>query len=37
MISIATGECFTHGIIAREIHRLSQGYKDNFKSVFRVS
>lgn len=34
MISIATGECFTHGILAREIHRLSQGYEDNFKSDY---
>lgn len=29
-IKIATAECFTHGIIAREIHALSQGYKGEF-------
>ncbi len=34
MISISTAECFTHGILAREIHCLSQGYKDNFKSDY---
>ena len=30
MITIATAECFTHGILAREIHALAQGYEDNF-------
>ena len=32
MITIATAECFTHGILAREIHALAQGYEDNFGS-----
>ena len=27
---IATAECFTHGIIAREIHTYSQGYLGDF-------
>lgn len=26
MIRIATAECFTHGIVGREIHALSRGY-----------
>ena len=26
MIKIATAECFTHGIVAREIHAFSRGY-----------
>ncbi|MBM4241251.1 MAG: UPF0254 family protein [Euryarchaeota archaeon] len=30
MIKIATAECFTHGIIAREIHASSQGYQGDF-------
>ena len=30
MIKIATAECFTHGLIAREIHALSQGYEGEF-------
>ena len=34
MITIATAECFTHGILAREIHVLAQGYEDNFGSNY---
>ena len=34
MITIATAECFTHGILAREIHALVQGYEDNFGSKY---
>ncbi|WP_405288990.1 UPF0254 family protein [Methanobrevibacter sp.] len=34
MITIATAECFTHGILAREIHALAQGYEDNFGSKY---
>lgn len=34
MITIATAECFTHGILAREIHALAQGYEDNFGSNY---
>ncbi len=34
MISIATAECFTHGILAHEIHAISQGYTDNFASNY---
>lgn len=34
MITIATAECFTHGIIAREIHALAQDYEDNFASNY---
>ena len=34
MITIATAECFTHGILAREIHTLAQGYEDNFGSKY---
>ena len=30
MIKVATAECFTHGMIAREIHALSQGYDGEF-------
>lgn len=30
MIKVATAECFTHGMIAREIHALSQGYEGEF-------
>lgn len=30
MITVATAECFTHGLIAREIHALSQGYEEEF-------
>ena len=30
MITIATAECFTHGILAREIHALAQDYEDDF-------
>lgn len=30
MIKVATAECFTHGLIAREIHALSQGYDGEF-------
>ena len=33
MITIATAECFTHGILAR-IHALAQGYEDNFGSKY---
>jgi uncharacterized protein (UPF0254 family) len=29
-IKIATAECFTHGIIAREIHACAQGYQGEF-------
>lgn len=35
MIRIATAECFTHGILAREIHALAQDYEDNFASNYR--
>ncbi len=31
-LRIATAECFTHGIIAREIHACSQGYQGNYWS-----
>ena len=34
MITIATAECFTHGILVREIHALAQGYEDNFGSKY---
>ena len=34
MITIATAECFTHGILAREIHALALDYEDNFASHF---
>ena len=34
MITIATAECFTHGILAREIHALAQDYEDNFASYY---
>ena len=34
MITIATAECFTHGILAREIHALAQDYEDNFGSKY---
>ena len=34
MITIATAECFTHGILAREIHALAQDYEDNFGSHY---
>lgn len=30
MIRIATAECFTHGLIGREIHALSRGYPLDF-------
>ncbi|MGV8144205.1 MAG: FeGP cofactor biosynthesis protein HcgF family protein, partial [Methanothermobacter sp.] len=30
MLKVATAECFTHGLIAREIHALSQGYDGKF-------
>jgi len=29
-ITVATAECFTHGIIAREIHARTQGYQGEF-------
>ncbi len=29
-LKIATAECFTHGLIAREIHACSQGYHGDF-------
>lgn len=29
-LRIATAECFTHGVIAREIHACTQGYQGNF-------
>ncbi len=34
MITVATAECFTHGILAREIHALAQDYEDNFASKY---
>ena len=34
MITIATAECFTHGILAREIHALAQDYEDRFASHY---
>ena len=34
MITIATAECFTHGILAREIHALAQDYEDMFASNY---
>ncbi|ADC46384.1 hypothetical protein mru_0533 [Methanobrevibacter ruminantium M1] len=34
MITIATAECFTHGILAREIHALAQDYDDIFASSY---
>lgn len=34
MITIATAECFTHGILAREIHALAQDYEDDFASHY---
>lgn len=34
MITIATAECFTHGILAREIHALAQDYEDKFASNY---
>ena len=34
MITVATAECFTHGILAREIHALAQDYEDNFASNY---
>ena len=34
MITIATAECFTHGILAREIHAIAQDYEDNFASNY---
>lgn len=34
MITIATAECFTHGILAREIHAIAQNYEDNFSSSY---
>ena len=34
MITIATAECFTHGILAREIHALAQDYEDDFASNY---
>ena len=34
MITIATAECFTHGILAREIHALAQDYEDSFASSY---
>ncbi len=30
IITVATAECFTHGIIAREIHAAIQGYQGEF-------
>jgi uncharacterized protein (UPF0254 family) len=30
MLKVATAECFTHGLIAREIHAFSQGYEGEF-------
>ncbi|MDD5959853.1 MAG: FeGP cofactor biosynthesis protein HcgF family protein [Methanobrevibacter wolinii] len=30
MIKIATAECFTHGVIARQIHNLAQNYYGDF-------
>ena len=34
MITVATAECFTHGILAHEIHALAQDYEDNFSSKY---
>lgn len=34
MITIATAECFTHGILAREIHALAQDYENRFASNY---
>lgn len=34
MLKVATAECFTHGLIAREIHALSQGYEGEFGCDF---
>lgn len=34
MITIATAECFTYGILAREIHALAQDYEDSFASSY---
>lgn len=34
MITIATAECFTHGILAREIHSLAQDYENRFASNY---
>ena len=34
MITVATAECFTHGILAREIHAIAQDYEDNFASNY---
>ena len=34
MITIATAECFTHGILSREIHALAQDYEDKFSSSY---
>lgn len=31
MIRVATAECFTHGIVAREIHAYSMGYPMNYR------
>ena len=31
IIKIATAECFTHGLVAREIHAFSQGYPKTYK------
>ena len=33
-ITIATAECFTHGLIAREIHAHSQGYQGELRPKF---
>ncbi|MBQ6813367.1 MAG: UPF0254 family protein [Methanobrevibacter sp.] len=35
MITIATAECFTHGILSREIHAIAQDYEDNFASSYK--
>lgn len=34
MIKIATAECFTHGIVGKELHSFSQGYPSIISSDF---
>ena len=34
MITVATAECFTHGILAREIHAIAQDYDDDFAASY---
>ena len=35
MKTIATAECFTHGILSHEIHAIAQDYEDNFASSYK--